>query len=238
MLNWILGWGFVICGGALVGVGGVVATLGWANIGSQREKKAIVRAICREWWLNNYWVIRWPLKDSMEPNEIQLRNTPYNHFEYSEAAMAKTCHLIGERHDSQFPLLLANYAKLARDCNILFDDENRVQGRGGHLLGRENILERLEDTRKNPPYSAFKKCHEEVAIELALHYRSILKQAGEDLFPKSDVIVSRIEKNGGTTSFKICLAPKRTDATGQPEEVIETPPDGPHTEIGDKKQGN
>ena len=230
MLNWISGWGIVICGGILVGVGGVLATLGWDNIGSQREKKAILRAICREWWLNNYWIARWPLKDSIDPNEIQIRCTPYNHFEYSEANTAKTSHLIGERSDNRLPLLLANYVKLARDCNILFDDENKVLGRTGHLLGRENVLERLENTRETPPYSAFEECHIDLAIELTLYYKPILKKAGEDLFPDNDVIVSLIEDNEGTTSIEIYLAPKQPDAIDQTDKIVEIPPDGSQTE--------
>ncbi len=217
MLNWASGWGLVLFGGALVAVGGVVATLGWANLGSHKEKTAIVRAICKEWWLNNYWVQRWPLIDSMDPIEIPLKNAPYNHFEYSDAAMAKTSHLVGESHDSQFLLLLANYAKLARDCNTLFDSENKVLGRAGDLLGREHVVARLDDTRNTPPYKQFREYHTKVAGHLALHYESLLRKAGEDLFLGSDVIISRTKKNGYIT-FEIYLASKKPDATDQPSE--------------------
>ena len=71
------GWVFVILGAVAIGVGSVVATLGWSQLGKASQKKSLILSIAVEWDLNEQTLRECPLFTSEEEDILRSRNVVF-----------------------------------------------------------------------------------------------------------------------------------------------------------------
>jgi hypothetical protein len=171
----VRGWLLVIVGAAVIGVGGVLTTLGWNKLSSRSQMMNLLMAIAHEWEINNTLLYMEPLFNS-DDDAILMSRCLYPRFKRSAMNNALTSGLFHPSVDDakRFLRTIADYETVVADVNARLDVSDNLATTSENVV---KIGEHRRHLQTSRGFTDFKKQHQKLYELLKTNYPLALKDA-------------------------------------------------------------
>ena len=112
------GWVFIVVGAVIIGIGGVLTTLGWTRLNESTQMRNLIYSVAREWEINNTILFKDPLFNSTDEKVIgsrmlnkRLKNSALNNVLTSGLFNSNI------KKDRTFLRQVADYEDIIKDFN-------------------------------------------------------------------------------------------------------------------------
>lgn len=168
----------IIIGLKNIGKGSILTTKGWNLLNNYEQKKALIRALAREWLVNELYQHIEPL--SFDPNDPNLgeKRIIYLPFKTFASNSVLTSHLfdLQDKDERELCRTTCLYEINATTCNIMFTLLDWDLTREGTAKERRKEVYQ-QVVRYNRPYREFKESHEKLRKILKEKYKWALEEA-------------------------------------------------------------
>jgi len=167
-------------GSALVGVGGTLTTLGWNQLDTASQKKALIVGLAREWLLNELDTLKPPMSFDANDPKLGKEHFMYPQFRTSAQDRILTSELsdLTNRKDNELLSLVIKYEQVIKDFNAQLAWVNEGCVRFPENVKQEKRKEVYLGIRdKAPLHIHFKRFHKELLKLLEKEYSWALDEA-------------------------------------------------------------